>query len=747
MFRPFPSVVPHGFLRPLLVALILAGSSPNALALDPALKLTQYIHRIWQVPQGLPEATIYSVRQTRRRVPVARHADRAGPVRRGAVHRRRRRGGFAAEGRLGPRPARRPRPRLVGRDQRRGPVPRPGAGRHAPRPARRVAVRRRPPPVPRRRRHPVGLHVRRAGLGERFGKSRRLPCRPGTADGRRPRRLPGEGRPPVGRRRGERAGGFRRGRVHPTAAGVGAGVLRRRRPALRRRRRGLGRDDGRAGPAEGRRRAPLHHRRRARRRLGVLPRRGPRRRAVGRDQGRVQPVPRRRSSRASARATGCRRAPSTRWRGPRREPLGRDQARAEPVPRPPAPSPSPTSEGLPSNDTGPVFQDARRRHVGSARSARASSRFDGTRFSVLAAPQGLAGEFGPRAGATTAAGGPVGRDATGASAASATGGWSRATTRRRACRRATCGASCRDRGGAFWVGTSGGAGGAGAAGGSEAAAGPPPSPSDRRWSRGGTGRCSPRRRAGFTRARGGAARRAPRDGRRAAVRDVDAFYEDHDGLLWMGTAGGGLRLFDGGKALPLLDARRPVRRRHLRHRRRTPTTACGWRAAKASSPSSRADLRAFAAGARTRSSSTPFSPTDGAADDRVQGGRAAGGVADARRAALVLHDPRARSSSTPTACSSSCRPPAGGDRGRDRQRPDARARRRSADLPPGVNNLEFRYTGPELPGAGRGSRSATSSKGSTGTGSTPARGGEAFYTNLPAGRLPLPRDRQERRRA
>lgn len=34
------------------------------MALDPARSLTQYVHRIWQMQQGLPEATIYSIGQT-----------------------------------------------------------------------------------------------------------------------------------------------------------------------------------------------------------------------------------------------------------------------------------------------------------------------------------------------------------------------------------------------------------------------------------------------------------------------------------------------------------------------------------------------------------------------------------------------------------------------------------------------------------------------------------------------------------
>ena len=45
------------------IALALAGAT-RASALDPARTLTQYVHRIWQVPQGLPQASIYAVAQT-----------------------------------------------------------------------------------------------------------------------------------------------------------------------------------------------------------------------------------------------------------------------------------------------------------------------------------------------------------------------------------------------------------------------------------------------------------------------------------------------------------------------------------------------------------------------------------------------------------------------------------------------------------------------------------------------------------
>ncbi len=49
--------------RVALLGLALAAFLP-VYALDPSLALTQYIHRIWQVTQGLPQAAIYSIWQT-----------------------------------------------------------------------------------------------------------------------------------------------------------------------------------------------------------------------------------------------------------------------------------------------------------------------------------------------------------------------------------------------------------------------------------------------------------------------------------------------------------------------------------------------------------------------------------------------------------------------------------------------------------------------------------------------------------
>src|SRR6202040_430532 len=59
-----------GVSRPILVArgllaltLVLTAGA-RASALDAARTLTQYVHRIWQVTQGLPQASIYAVVQT-----------------------------------------------------------------------------------------------------------------------------------------------------------------------------------------------------------------------------------------------------------------------------------------------------------------------------------------------------------------------------------------------------------------------------------------------------------------------------------------------------------------------------------------------------------------------------------------------------------------------------------------------------------------------------------------------------------
>src|SRR5215831_10841271 len=47
-----------------IIFFILPLFSRPAFALDPNRSLSQYLHRIWQLPQGLPDATVTSIFQT-----------------------------------------------------------------------------------------------------------------------------------------------------------------------------------------------------------------------------------------------------------------------------------------------------------------------------------------------------------------------------------------------------------------------------------------------------------------------------------------------------------------------------------------------------------------------------------------------------------------------------------------------------------------------------------------------------------
>lgn len=47
------------------VVAVVAAAAPRAAALEPNRTLTQYVHRIWQVQQGLPQASVFCIEQTR----------------------------------------------------------------------------------------------------------------------------------------------------------------------------------------------------------------------------------------------------------------------------------------------------------------------------------------------------------------------------------------------------------------------------------------------------------------------------------------------------------------------------------------------------------------------------------------------------------------------------------------------------------------------------------------------------------
>jgi len=57
-------VVARAPLRIVVLAALVV-CAPRAYALDPSRTLSQYVHRIWQVQQGLPQASIHVVLQTR----------------------------------------------------------------------------------------------------------------------------------------------------------------------------------------------------------------------------------------------------------------------------------------------------------------------------------------------------------------------------------------------------------------------------------------------------------------------------------------------------------------------------------------------------------------------------------------------------------------------------------------------------------------------------------------------------------
>jgi ligand-binding sensor domain-containing protein/signal transduction histidine kinase len=203
-----------------------------------------------------------------------------------------------------------------------------------------------------------------------------------------------------------------------------------------------------------------------------------------------------------------------------------------------------TSEGLPSNNTGPVLEDrAGIVWVGTLDAGLA--RYDGRRFSAVTKAQGLASNrvlalasdaegqlwAGTDRGLCRLEGGRV----------------AQTFTAREGLPSDTVRAICRDEQGALWVGTTAGL--------AElrgdrfvAPAAQPSSPPlsiealvSGRWgllaaARGGIlYRCANRQVGQFSYAG-------------LASHDVDAFYKDADGLLWMGTRGSGLLRFDGKKA-------------------------------------------------------------------------------------------------------------------------------------------------------------------------------------------------------
>jgi signal transduction histidine kinase/ligand-binding sensor domain-containing protein len=202
------------------------------------------------------------------------------------------------------------------------------------------------------------------------------------------------------------------------------------------------------------------------------------------------------------------------------------------------------SEGLPSNDTGPVLQD-RNGVIWVGTQGAGLARFDGRRFAVLTAREGLVGN------SVNA----LAEDANGDLWVATDAGLNRLRKGRVA---ATYGSGdglpagtvqslFLDREGALWIGASGGAARLqhGRILGVPSAPGSQPGPilafgEDR------DGRIlAAVKNGGMLAMKGGELSEFAPNG--MSVRDADAFYRDQDGLLWIGTLGNGLRLWKDGK--------------------------------------------------------------------------------------------------------------------------------------------------------------------------------------------------------
>lgn len=344
------------------------------------------------------------------------------------------------------------------------------------------------------------------------------------------------------------------------------------------------------------------------------------------------------------------------------------------------------SEGLPSNDTGPVFQD-RRGTVWVGTLGAGLARFDGRRFSkALTAKQGLAGNT-----ILSLAGGDrdelwIGTDR-GLSCLRG-GQLDGAFSKRQGLPGEMVTCLCRDDQGVLWAGTEAGL--------AEFRDGQfatfPDAP---RQLQGRILALAACKRGLFVTAEGGGAYRfgqgqfAPAAGIDATSRDVLAVYCDAEGLLWLGTRGGGLILLDGDRTFTysirdgLYDddifGIVADNDEHL------------WMAcSKGIFSVSRDELLAFASGAIPNVASTPFSPTDALRTIECQDGiqPAVWKMDDGRIwfstiRGLLLIDPAHLRRTLPPAAVVVEEVKVNG-----KQEPLATLGR----LPPGQANLDFRYT-------------------------------------------------------
>ncbi|HVC97596.1 MAG TPA: two-component regulator propeller domain-containing protein [Pirellulales bacterium] len=173
------------------------------------------------------------------------------------------------------------------------------------------------------------------------------------------------------------------------------------------------------------------------------------------------------------------------------------------------------------------------------------------------------------------------------------------------------------------------------------------------------------------------------------IRDVDAFYQDADGLLWIGTRGGGLRLIDGERTFRF-NVKDGLYDDEIFGIVADKEDRLWMACSRGMFFVERVELRKFAAGEVKRLASTPFSPTDAQRTVECQAAvqPAVSKMRDGRvwfstiRGVLVI-DPRHMRRRLP-------KPAVVVEEVKVNGQPEEP--RQIKSLPPGRTNLDFRYT-------------------------------------------------------
>lgn len=179
-------------------------------------------------------------------------------------------------------------------------------------------------------------------------------------------------------------------------------------------------------------------------------------------------------------------------------------------------------------------------------------------------------------------------------------------------------------------------------------------------------------------------------GNNGPIHDVSAMFTDSDGMLWIGTEGAGLHLLDHGKMTTFL-IRDGLFDNEIYGIIRDDSNRLWMACSKGIFSVNRSELLDFAAGKRKRVSSTPYSPTDALRTIESRSGVQPGSVKmqDGRVwfstiRGLYVFDPNHLRLNIPP-------PPVVIEEttvNGERMDPSA-----IADIPPGLKNLEFTYSG------------------------------------------------------